>query len=299
MVAKSAKSVAATFLAKVDEISSLGRQDQYIISIDPGHAFFAFATLDVRRRSVVAWEVQSMDGDIVQKKIKSNKTPMKNQLVTNIERVKNTLDRMTFGIPQGVPWTKDHILVVIEKQTDRNQRMLKFQSELQMYMRMRGADVVILQSTSRDTYLGKYGVGVPSGGARHVKKTTTARFVQDQVLQYLPANLRPRMATAKKKDDLADSMVQLLATINKAPNWLNPLLNAIEQTHAPLRSTLPSQGNKSANHLSGEPPITIETRSHSRKRFVAVDENIEMEESNNNVKITRIRNGKRAYTEIY
>jgi hypothetical protein len=111
------------------------------------------------------------------------------------------------------PWTSGATTVVIEKQPDRNRKMKAIENLLHTYFLVREKDVVIWDARHK----------VPDvagpGKARYAQRKKTSierarKFIEDAPNQ----EWRAFFDAHKKKDDLADTVMQALSFIDKRPS---------------------------------------------------------------------------------
>lgn len=121
-------------------------------------------------------------------------------------------------------WTSGATTVVIEKQPDRNRKMKAIENLLHTYFLVQDKDVVIWDARHKVPDVA--GPGKARYAERKKASVTRARkFIEDAPNQ----EWRPFFDKHKKKDDLADTVMQALSFIDKRPS------ESVSETRAPKK----------------------------------------------------------------
>lgn len=197
---------------------------RYIVSIDLGVENFAYATLDVRNRAIIDWRLLALPHEKEVKNIQSNLYLTRRYTDTDMKLVHAKWDTLDFGIPRSHMWSEDSVMFVVEEQVKQNARMLKLSNWITEYASVRKFTITMVESSLRYAYMMSRLSSERRGThTRAEVKYLACTLVSKQVIGKLDVNLQTVYLTAHKKDDLADCILQLLASINKRPGWLqNP-----------------------------------------------------------------------------
>lgn len=159
-----------------------------ILSIDVGIKNLAMCLIDSRTRLIKQWDVSGVPPQHADGLFKALKTHLR-----------------------ALQWTMEAHTVLIEKQPDRNRTMKGVEHFLHTYFLCHDKDVIVYDARHK----------VPDvagpGRARYLqrKKASIERcrvFIQETQPHWVPI-----FDKHKKKDDLADSLLQSLSFINKRP----------------------------------------------------------------------------------
>ncbi len=195
--------------------------NRYIVSVDLGVENFAYATLDVRNRAIIDWRLLALPHEKEAKEVKSNLFNTKRYTATDINLVHAKWDTLDFGIPRTHKWSADSVMFIVEQQVKQNSRMLKLSDWINEYASIRNFTINMVESSLRFAYMmSRLRSTTIAGYTRAEVKHMACTLVNLQVLDKLDINLQTVYITAHKKDDLADCILQLLASINKRPGWL-------------------------------------------------------------------------------
>lgn len=153
-----------------------------VLSIDLGSANLACCMVDGEGRAILAWEMLAIGG-------------------TDPKRVADAFDaRFTAFVSAD--------LVVIERQSNINGSMRMMQAYVHMYFVMRGKEVRIV--ATKNAFLGVSNRGGKAG--YRARKKAAVEYALEFV-KTRHGSLVTAFLAAKKKDDLADALVQALAAL--------------------------------------------------------------------------------------
>jgi hypothetical protein len=171
-----------------------------ILSIDCGIKNLAMCLIDEKTRKISQWDVSGV--------------PMKHADGIFPCLVRHLNEK---------PWVLGSTVVVIEKQPDRNRSMKSVENLLHTYFLIKEKDVVIWDARHKIPDVA--GPGKVQYAARKKASVERARkFIQETNLDWVQF-----FDEHKKKDDLADTVMQALSFMNKKP--------VKEKTQTPRRPT--------------------------------------------------------------
>ena len=113
------------------------------------------------------------------------------------------------------PWILEATTILIEKQPDRNRSMKSVENLLHTYMLVKNPGCEVIIYDARHKIPDVAGAGKAKYAQR--KKTSIERarkFLEDTAVNH---DWRPHFDSHKKKDDLADTVMQALSFINRTP----------------------------------------------------------------------------------
>lgn len=160
-------------------------------SFDVGIKNLAVCVLNSADHTLVEWDVMTVDG------------PVDFRLVTNVIKCLALLEERVPGVE----------LVLIERQPGRNKTMLRMEAYLHMYYASKGRKAVLISPVRKLAGSDCSFRGAGREAYKMRKKAAialTAQFLE-QTKERQPEHLAKRFAQSKKKDDLADSLLQALS----------------------------------------------------------------------------------------
>lgn len=176
---------------------------EYIISIDPGYAWFSFCTIQ---------QIPNEPPKVLQWKVENIKKP------SDMKRINEIFEGFEWKVDQS-KWSKT--CVVIEEQLIKNLKMVFLLPRIVDYFKGKQcSNVFVVPIAIKHNYINEHAKEYLTKDHYADSKSGQIAMANICILPFVDQEMKDNYKNAGKKDDLADCIVQLFAVAGQKPDWL-------------------------------------------------------------------------------